>query len=252
MLPAPGPQVERYRGAGRPRSFRAARGPAPQRVGRRRPCSRRGSRAQRRRSCARAPRNRRRCHPHQHGGAAGRGPGGALAPPPACAALSRQHAGSSPKWCSTRWPRCGPPPPITSSASRRDGGHLSRGAARTARWRCSTTRSTRHCSAAAAASADVRAALGAAPGDCLIGTVGRIHPRKDLETFVRAAARIAGAVPDARFVIVGAAEADSRARLTAIGSTRSCANSGLGATPDVRRRAPRHPGRHARRSMSSC
>jgi glycosyltransferase involved in cell wall biosynthesis len=61
----------------------------------------------------------------------------------------------------------------------------------------------------AAASAGVRAALGARPGDCLIGTVGRIHPRKDLETFVRAAARIASEVPQARFVIVGAAEADS-------------------------------------------
>jgi glycosyltransferase involved in cell wall biosynthesis len=56
---------------------------------------------------------------------------------------------------------------------------------------------------------DVRAALGAEPGDRLIGTVGRIHPRKDLETFVRAAARIAAEVPRSRFVIVGAAEADS-------------------------------------------
>jgi glycosyltransferase involved in cell wall biosynthesis len=72
----------------------------------------------------------------------------------------------------------------------------------------------------AAASAEVRAALGAGPGDCLIGTVGRIHPRKDLETFVHAAARVAGDVPRARFVVVGAAEADSellyRDRLAAL------------------------------------
>jgi glycosyltransferase involved in cell wall biosynthesis len=57
--------------------------------------------------------------------------------------------------------------------------------------------------------ADLRAALGAGPRDRLIGTVGRIHPRKDLETFVRAAARIAAGAPDARFVVVGAAEAES-------------------------------------------
>jgi glycosyltransferase involved in cell wall biosynthesis len=41
----------------------------------------------------------------------------------------------------------------------------------------------------------------------LIGTVGRIHPRKDLETFVRAAAIVSAKIPEARFVIVGAAEA---------------------------------------------
>jgi glycosyltransferase involved in cell wall biosynthesis len=57
------------------------------------------------------------------------------------------------------------------------------------------------------ASREVRAALGAGPGQPLVGTVGRIHPRKDLETFVRAAARIAVDAPEVRFAIVGAAEA---------------------------------------------
>ena len=57
------------------------------------------------------------------------------------------------------------------------------------------------------ASAEVRAALGVGPGQPLVGTVGRIHPRKDLETFVRAAARMAARSPEARFAIVGAAEA---------------------------------------------
>jgi glycosyltransferase involved in cell wall biosynthesis len=57
-----------------------------------------------------------------------------------------------------------------------------------------------------AAAPEVRAALGAAAGDLLIGTVARIHPRKELETFVRAAARVRAAVPQARFVVVGAAE----------------------------------------------
>ncbi|HZL18763.1 MAG TPA: glycosyltransferase family 4 protein [Polyangia bacterium] len=60
---------------------------------------------------------------------------------------------------------------------------------------------------AAATSADVRSALGGEPLAPLIGTVGRIHPRKDLETFVRAAALVAAEVPAARFVIVGAVEA---------------------------------------------
>jgi glycosyltransferase involved in cell wall biosynthesis len=58
-----------------------------------------------------------------------------------------------------------------------------------------------------AASPEVRAALGAGDGQPLVGTVGRIHPRKDLETFVRAAARVAVAEPQARFVVVGTAEA---------------------------------------------
>ena len=60
---------------------------------------------------------------------------------------------------------------------------------------------------AAPASPDVRAALGGCPEHPLVGTVGRIHPRKDLETFVRAAALVAGKAPEIRFVIVGAAEA---------------------------------------------
>lgn len=52
----------------------------------------------------------------------------------------------------------------------------------------------------------VRASLGAADGEILVGTVGRIHPRKDLETFVRAAALAGPARPRLRFVVVGAPE----------------------------------------------
>jgi len=61
--------------------------------------------------------------------------------------------------------------------------------------------------AGAARSEEVRAALGASGGAPLIGTVGRLHPRKDVETFVRAAALVAARVPEARFVVVGLAEA---------------------------------------------
>jgi glycosyltransferase involved in cell wall biosynthesis len=53
----------------------------------------------------------------------------------------------------------------------------------------------------------VRASLGATGAAPLIGTVGRLHPRKDVETFVRAAALVATRVPLARFVVVGLAEA---------------------------------------------
>jgi glycosyltransferase involved in cell wall biosynthesis len=55
-------------------------------------------------------------------------------------------------------------------------------------------------------SSEVRATFGARDGDTLVGTVGRIHPRKDLDTFVRAAAVVARDRPRVRFVVVGAAE----------------------------------------------
>jgi glycosyltransferase involved in cell wall biosynthesis len=61
---------------------------------------------------------------------------------------------------------------------------------------------------AAPASDECRRALGGRPGAPLVGTVGRIHPRKDLETFIRAAALVARSKPEARFTIVGAAEAE--------------------------------------------
>jgi len=62
--------------------------------------------------------------------------------------------------------------------------------------------------AATARSEEVRAALGAGPRQPLIGTAGRIHPRKDIETFVRAAALVAAKLPEARFAIVGAAKVE--------------------------------------------
>ncbi|HTA17749.1 MAG TPA: glycosyltransferase, partial [Polyangia bacterium] len=61
--------------------------------------------------------------------------------------------------------------------------------------------------AGAARARDVRAALGADGAHPVVGTVGRLHPRKDVETFVRAAALVAARLPAARFVVVGSAEA---------------------------------------------
>lgn len=54
----------------------------------------------------------------------------------------------------------------------------------------------------------VRQQLGATAVERLIGTVGRIHPRKDLETFIRAAARVSAVRSEARFAVVGAAEGE--------------------------------------------
>jgi glycosyltransferase involved in cell wall biosynthesis len=53
----------------------------------------------------------------------------------------------------------------------------------------------------------VRAQLGGGPNRRLIGTVGRLHPRKDLETFLRAAAVVAAKAEDIHFAVVGVAEA---------------------------------------------
>ena len=60
---------------------------------------------------------------------------------------------------------------------------------------------------AATRSDALRAELGAGPSDLLIGAVGRIHPRKDLVTFVRACAELATVCERVRFVVVGGAEA---------------------------------------------
>jgi len=58
----------------------------------------------------------------------------------------------------------------------------------------------------------VRRELGAGPGDVLLGTVGRIHPRKDVATFLRAVALLVPALPQVRAVVVGDAEgAEERA-----------------------------------------
>ena len=48
-----------------------------------------------------------------------------------------------------------------------------------------------------------RGELGIATGVFLVGTVGRLAPQKDPETFVRSASLIARRVPDAHFVMVG-------------------------------------------------
>ncbi|HEY4184701.1 MAG TPA: glycosyltransferase family 4 protein [Polyangia bacterium] len=66
--------------------------------------------------------------------------------------------------------------------------------------------------ATAPASHECRRTLGGQPGAPLVGTVGRIHPRKDLETFIRAAARVALTKPETRFAVIGAAEAEIEKR----------------------------------------
>ena len=54
---------------------------------------------------------------------------------------------------------------------------------------------------------DMRAALGIAPDQVLIGWVGRLDRKKRVEDFIGAALRIADAAPNARFLIVGGPDA---------------------------------------------
>ena len=82
---------------------------------------------------------------------------------------------------------------------------------------------------------EVRSELGAAPGELLVGTVGRIHPRKDVETFLRAAALVRTGHDNARFVVVGSAEAPEELEYEA--RLRSLASE-LGISTDSSGRAP--------------
>ncbi len=64
--------------------------------------------------------------------------------------------------------------------------------------------------------ARARQELGAAPGEQLIGTVGRlIEPKKGIPVFLTAARSLAEKLPDVRFVIVGDGPARSRLEETA-------------------------------------
>jgi glycosyltransferase involved in cell wall biosynthesis len=66
--------------------------------------------------------------------------------------------------------------------------------------------------AGATRSDEVRRELGAGPADLLVGTVGRLHPRKDVATFLRAGALVARSRPDVRLAVVGSAEAPEEVR----------------------------------------
>jgi glycosyltransferase involved in cell wall biosynthesis len=61
----------------------------------------------------------------------------------------------------------------------------------------------------------LRQQLGVAPDTLLIGTVARLDPLKDFPTLARAAAQVAGTIPDARFLWVGAG-VDTDEALTAL------------------------------------
>jgi glycosyltransferase involved in cell wall biosynthesis len=61
-----------------------------------------------------------------------------------------------------------------------------------------------------------RAGWGIPPDVPLVGIVGRLSPVKDHETFLRAAARVAGAEPAVRFVIVGDGSSTRKGALHAL------------------------------------
>ena len=54
----------------------------------------------------------------------------------------------------------------------------------------------------------VRSEWGVGPRSLVVGTVGRLHPRKDLGTFIRAAALLSRGDRSLRFVVIGAAAGD--------------------------------------------
>ncbi len=60
---------------------------------------------------------------------------------------------------------------------------------------------------------DVRASLGAQAGQRLVVVVARLHPQKDLLTFLDAFAEVVAAVPDARAAIVGEGPLESQLAL---------------------------------------
>lgn len=70
----------------------------------------------------------------------------------------------------------------------------------------------------------VRAELGVAEGEALVGVVGRLDPQKDHPTFLRAAARLAAEREAARFVCVGTGPDGYAAELRALADD-------LGVTP---------------------
>jgi len=65
--------------------------------------------------------------------------------------------------------------------------------------------------------------LGLEPGDLVVGAVGNLRPVKDHATLLRAFARVAARVPQARLVIVG--EGDERPRLEALAAELGIAGS---------------------------
>lgn len=80
--------------------------------------------------------------------------------------------------------------------------------------------------APAAAAEEVELArdgIGLPRGRPVVGLVGRLHPQKGIDVFLAAAARVAGQVPEALFVVVGtgAAEAPLRELAQALGLARS-------------------------------
>jgi glycosyltransferase involved in cell wall biosynthesis len=83
-----------------------------------------------------------------------------------------------------------------------------------------------------------RAALGVAPGEALVGWVGRLDRRKRVEDFLRAAALVRANAPRTRFVVIGGTDAstpDYAAELHALAADLRLADflHFLGDRPDV-------------------
>ncbi len=84
----------------------------------------------------------------------------------------------------------------------------------------------------------IRASLGVADDTMLIGWVGRLDPKKNVEDFIEAAALVHARNPDARFLVIGGPDAfmpDYAAHLQALAKTRRLDNvlSFLGDRKDI-------------------
>jgi glycosyltransferase involved in cell wall biosynthesis len=67
------------------------------------------------------------------------------------------------------------------------------------------------------ARAELRTAFGIADGQKLVGLVARLHPMKDHQNFLRAAAQVADGDPDVRFICMGDGPHPYREELVSLG-----------------------------------
>ena len=247
VLPAPGPQVPRYEALGARVHFAPLALLRRDLSRRRGALSRRGWRARRPRVAAHRPHGRRRADPHEHGGPARRGAGGraAAACRTCCTTAATRSTGRS--WSSTRWspPGRAAPTPSTASPARRP--RCSGGGATATRSRSSTTRSIwRRSRGARSTPRFARAARRRARAAA--GRDRRADPPAQGSGDLRPRGRASWPRerPEARFVIVGAAEAEVEETYQRAARRAGRASSGLDGAADLRGRAARHPGGDAR------
>jgi glycosyltransferase involved in cell wall biosynthesis len=89
-----------------------------------------------------------------------------------------------------------------------------------------------------AARADARGLLGLGPADLVIGSVARLAPEKDPDTLLKAFARVAAELPQARLVLVGTGPLEQRLRRRATTMSLDGKVQFTGPRDDVQRLLP--------------